>query len=64
MASISQGSNLFIATTADRIKALPKDEQYPKAVGWMAWRDVHSTHVVFHFEDGSSVTFKKSYELA
>lgn len=51
-------------TIADHIHALPKDEQYPKAVVWMVWRDIQSTHVTFHFEDGSSVTFKKSYELA
>lgn len=60
----NQGTVLHVSTTADRIKALPKDEQYPKAVVWMIWRDCQPTHVTFHFEDGSSVTFKKSYELA
>lgn len=61
---IPQGATLHIMDTAERIRALPKDEQYPKAVVWMGWRDVQTTHVVFHFEDGSSVTFKKVYELA
>ena len=51
-------------TTAERIRALPKDEQYQKSVVWMISRDCHPTYVTFHFEDGSSVTFKKSYELA
>lgn len=49
-------------TTADRVRAA--DDPYAKAVVWMSWRDVQTTHVVFHFEDGSSVTFKKVYELA
>lgn len=55
---------MAVMTVADRIHALPKDEQYPKAVVWMAWRDCQPTYVTFHFDDGSSVTFKKSYELA
>lgn len=50
-------------TIADRVRALPKDEQYPKAVVWMGWRDVQPTHVTFHFEDGSTVTFKKVYQI-
>ena len=51
-------------TTADRVRALPKNEQYAKAVVWMIIRDWHPSQVTFHFEDGSSVTFKKVYELA
>lgn len=64
MAIMTTGTVLQVATTADRIHALPKDEQYPKAVVWMLWRDWKPTYVTFHFEDGSSVTFKKLYELA
>lgn len=49
-------------TVAERVRAAP--DHYAKAVALMVWRDCQPTHVVFHFEDGSSVTFKKSYELA
>lgn len=51
-------------TTADRIRALPTDEQYSKAVVWMIRRDCLPDHVVFHFDDGSTLTFKKVYQLA
>lgn len=49
-------------TTAERVRAAP--DPYAKAVALMVWRDCKPTYVTFHFEDGSSVTFKKLYELA
>lgn len=49
---------------AERIKALPPAEQYAKAVARMAWRDTSNpTQVVFHFDDQSTLTFKKVYEI-
>lgn len=49
-------------TTADKVRAA--EDPYGKAIVLMIWRDCKPTYVTFHFEDGSSVTFKKSYELA
>ena len=48
---------------AERIKALPPAEQYAKAVACMVYRFTTATQVVFHFDDQSTLTFKKVYEI-
>jgi len=62
MAIQTQGAIIRLMTQAERVRA--DADPYAKAIALMVWRDCQPTYVIFHFEDGSSVTFKKSYELA
>lgn len=50
-------------TIAEEIKQA--EDPYHAAVAKMVWRDASygDAKVIFHFEDGSTLTFKKVYEL-
>ena len=57
----SQGTTLRIMTDAERVRAAA--DPYAMALAKMAWRDNNHYRVIFHLQDGSTVTFKKVYQL-
>lgn len=46
---------------ADQVKA--SEDPFRAAVAKMAYRDNETYRIVFHFEDGSTLTFKKTYSI-
>lgn len=52
-------------TIAESIRALPPEKHYGTCVARMAYRDfpTGNDRVTFHFEDGSSITFQKVYQI-
>jgi len=47
---------------ADKARQAP--DPYQAAVARMVRRDNNTMQVTFHFSDGSTLTFKKVYEIA
>lgn len=46
-------------TIADQVKS--SEDPFRTAVAKMAYRNNETYRVVFHFEDGSTLTFRKEY---
>lgn len=61
MTHIAAGTQFL--NIAEQVRKAP--DPYHAAVAKMSWRDASygSDKVVFHFEDGSTLTFKKEYRL-
>lgn len=65
MAIQTQGATLHIMTTGERVRStVHRADAYSKAEAWASARYDLPNEVVFCFEDGSTATFKKVYELA
>lgn len=57
----TSGTRIYVITIADQVREA--EDPFRTAVARMAYRDNETYRVVFHFEDGSILTFKKTYSL-
>lgn len=57
----TSGTQFYVKAIADQVKRA--DDPFRAAVAKMSYRDNETYRVVFHFEDGSTLTFKKTYTL-
>ena len=48
-------------TIADKVRE--EKDPFRSAVARMAYRDNETYRVVFHFEDGSTLSFRKTYTI-
>lgn len=58
---ITHGVQLYAGTRADVVRTAAKP--FDKAIALFERRDDERYKVTFHFSDGSSITFRKEYQL-